>query len=221
VGHEVDYTIADFTADLRASTPSAAAELIIRPREEWLGEIRGLSARLGQAVSAGLTSRQALVKGASQRLIDPRRMIERWLVRTAGGTDRLGLAMERTYALSQARAQGLAGRLRAQSPDRSMGRLGERLAGLNRALVLGLTGRLEGDRARAGTLAERLEGLSPLAVLNRGYSLTQRPDGKIVRSAETVETGDRVRVRLGRGELGCLVEEVLAGASPEEGSGQS
>jgi len=221
VGHEVDYTIADFTADLRASTPSAAAELLIRPREEWLAELEGLSSRLSQALGAGLASWRARAQGASKRLLDPRRMIERWLVRTAGDTDRLGLAVERTYALSLARTRAAAGRLTAQSPDRRMGHLRERLSRLERGLALCLAGRLEGERARAGALAERLAGLSPLAVLSRGYSLTQRADGRVVRSAGMVEPGDRVRVRLGRGELGCLVEEVLAGGPPEGGSGPS
>jgi exodeoxyribonuclease VII large subunit len=209
VGHEVDFTIADFVADLRAPTPSAAAEMVVAATDEFRHRIDRLTGRLRAAARADLQRRRAVVHVLSSR---------RGL---AGFTARIGMrgrhAAEVTHQLRGAvrglieeRARdyrGLRQRLEQRDPAR-------RLAAIHSRLTVA-EGRLSGAAqktrhradARFRALAGRLENLSPLAVLGRGYAVCWNADKTaIVRSAATVVPGDRVQVTLANGEIGCRVE---------------
>jgi exodeoxyribonuclease VII large subunit len=183
VGHETDVTIADFVADLRAPTPSAAAEMVVSRKDDFGARIDRLSARLGTAARGRVHRLQLRL-----RLLDPR----------AASRARL-TAHERRYA-------GL--RLQLETFD-----LRRRLAGVRTRLVAADGRLLSGvarRRHRAETLlrgaAARLDALSPLAVLGRGYAVCWNADRTaVVRDASSVGTGDRVQVTLARGELDCTV----------------
>lgn len=209
VGHEVDFTIADFVADLRAPTPSAAAEMVVAAKDEFCHRIDRLTGRLRAAVQSELQRRRAVV-----HVLGSRRGL-------AGFTARVGMrgrhAAELTHQLRGAvgrlideRARDYRG-LRQRLEQRDLAR---RLASI-RGRLTAAEGRLSGaahkTRHRADAhfraLAGRLENLSPLAVLGRGYAVCWNEDKTaIVRSAASVSPGDRVQIALASGEIGCRIE---------------
>jgi exodeoxyribonuclease VII large subunit len=185
VGHEVDFTIADFTADLRAATPSAAAELVVREKQALLDLLGSLEERLQRAVTRPL-------RDLTRRVDDVRA--------------RLGAAGRAAHRRGAHRAQLLAARLRAAGPVARLSTGRHRLERLAADLRGRLQGRLRESRHRLGRAVARLDSLSPLAVLGRGYSLTRAADGRIVRAAGQVRAGDPVSVLLGEGSLDCRIE---------------
>ncbi len=208
VGHEVDFTIADFAADVRAATPSNAAELLVRPKVEWLAEVRTWEIRLIRAAARRVETVRLEVKALRGRLIDPRRSINLWRLSLDDLIFRLDGALKRGFEARRSRAALLSSRLAAVSPRPLLSRLTARKSALNQALAWQVRACVKEARSRIGSAAERLEALSPLAVLGRGYSLTYDRRGRLVRAAATVKVDDRVSVRLKEGGLGCLVKEV-------------
>src|SRR3954470_1193117 len=208
VGHESDITIADFVADLRAPTPSAAAEMVVSAKDDFCSRIDRLTHRLHATASAGLQRR----RGAVHRLTS-RRGLAGWQTRLAM---RGRHAAELTHQLRRAGAIHLSRRerayrglrLRLESRD-----LRRRLASIRRRLAsaeghLRAASGVSRHRAesRLSSLAGRLGNLSPLAVLARGYAVCWNADRTaIVRAATTVSPGDRVHVTLHQGELECEV----------------
>lgn len=207
VGHETDFTIADFVADLRAATPSAAAELVVSAKDEFCGRIDGLRDRLRAASRGriqGLSRRVHMVSGRPA---------------FAGFAGRVAMrgrhAAELRHALTRALGATIAGReRRVQQLQRQLGTfdVGRRLGGIRTRLVTAegrLTGAISHDRhladARLRSSVGRLESLSPLAVLGRGYAVCWTTDGRLLRAASEVAAGDGVRVRLAKGELDCEV----------------
>jgi len=185
VGHEVDFTIADFVADLRAPTPSAAAEVVVREKRALADSLADLRVRLGRAVAR------------------PLRDLERRLDQVRGRLQRAADGMHRGAAY---RVDLLTARLRSASPYARLRTDRHRLERLEARLFGAMGRRLAGDRHRLSASAGRLGSLSPLAVLSRGYSLTRTPDGRIVRAASQVAPGDPLSVLLHEGRLDCRVE---------------
>ena len=208
VGHETDVTIADFVADLRAPTPSAAAEMVVAAKQEFCNRIDRLGARLRAAARADLEKRRNRVHTLSSR---------RGL---ASFTTRLAMrgrhVAEVTHQFRAAIRGAIGTRARAHCGLRQrleQRDLARRLASIHGRLTVA-EGRLSGAArltqhradARFRTLAGRLETLSPLAVLGRGYAVCWNGSKTaIVRSAASVAPGDAVRVTLAHGELGCQV----------------
>jgi exodeoxyribonuclease VII large subunit len=200
VGHEVDFTIADFVADRRAPTPTAAAELVV-PR---LADLRALVARDTAGLAGALARRVARERRhldqLSRRLRDPRRRIQDLRTATDALALRLGAAMQRRLATSQTRTAACAHRLAMQHPGARATALAGRVAALQHRL--GLAGRraLVVAQERVFRAASSLDDLSPLAVLRRGYSLVRRvPDGAIVRSAAALAPGDEIQISFAEG----------------------
>ncbi len=221
VGHEVDVTIADLVADLRAPTPSAAAEMVVRSKEDLLERIGALRSRLLSAarllVSRG---RQDLEKaGAARARQAVRDRLRDRALELDDLTERLRAGLERRTTGARHRVALLCERL---TPARLAERLlGRRAAsrGLERLLWTSVTARMRRARDQAASCAERLQALSPLAVLARGYAVCRmEPGGAILKDSAAVRTGDAVRVLLHRGSLGCAVKEVSAHGESEERS---
>ncbi|GAB4350204.1 MAG: exodeoxyribonuclease VII large subunit [Candidatus Abyssubacteria bacterium] len=216
VGHEIDFTIADFVADVRAPTPSAAAELVVRERESVISEIENLHARLGNSAEKYLTACQHRVqlltssygfRRAADLLLQSEQRLD-------DSRERLGELQRRRMDQLAEKIGTMRNRLSATRPDRAILQLGERVSGAFRLLRERMTNSLSVRRAALAESAARLDSLSPLAVLARGYSITYRlPGAEIVRDCSKVKRGDRVRVRLHRGSLTCGVEEVENHAS--------
>ena len=206
VGHEVDFTIADFTADVRASTPSAAGELVITPKADWQTRIEERQNRLADLVLTRLTGQRSALGQLTARLIDPRRRLIDQRLRLAELTDRLAAATER--ALGRARSD-----LDRQSDALAgVGRRGltaarrQRIDQLQNQMTWLMKTGLDRNGGRLAALAERLQALSPLAVLGRGYSLTRDRTGSVIYDSDQAAVGDRVEVLLNKGALVCLVE---------------
>jgi len=214
VGHETDVTIADFVADLRAPTPSAAAEMVVAATDEFCGRIDRLTGRLRAAARTSLQRRRNLV-----HVLSSRRGLAGYHARVAMRTR---YATELTHQLQQTMRMGIEARARAYRTWRhrlEQRDLARRLAGI-RARLVAAEGRLSGAAgrmrhradARFRALAGRLENLSPLAVLGRGYAVCWNGDKTaIVRSADSVAPGDAVRVTLAHGEIGCRVDKITGG----------
>jgi len=209
VGHETDVTIADFVADLRAPTPSAAAELVVREKAQLVTHLTSLSERLRTAAAQRVRRvRERLDDlGGRRVLTDPGRPVRDWSRRL----DELGTRLSRGLVLRRQQArERLEPAARALRPEvlrthlrheaRHLAQLGRRLEQVGRGDVV--------RRRRAvEALAGQLDTLSPLACLARGYSICTRPTGEVVTRASQVERGDLVAVRLREGRLGCRVEE--------------
>jgi exodeoxyribonuclease VII large subunit len=208
VGHEVDYTIADFVADLRAPTPSAAAELVVREKQAVADSVSDLGRRLAAAMDRRLARERQRVEAMRGRrvLTDARRPLRDLERRVDDATARLRRAVTTAVRHAAHRVELAARGLRAQSPvARTLGDR-RRLTDLSARLDRAVARHLDRARHRVGSSAGRLDSLSPLAVLARGYSLTRRPSGEIVRSVRQVAVGDAVDVLLSEGTLACRVD---------------
>lgn len=168
VGHEPDVTIADFVADLRAATPSNAAELVAPDMSELRDTLRSAAARLDQAVDRGLSQRRAALTELSSRRV-------------------------------------------MQSPTGFIDQRRLELDSIRLRLDAAATGRLNRERQEFARLAAKLDALSPLKVLGRGYSIALDAEGRAVREAAQLKAGDKLDLRLSRGGAKCLVESVYGG----------
>jgi exodeoxyribonuclease VII large subunit len=221
VGHETDVTIADFVADLRAPTPSAAAELVVSAEEEFSGRIDRLHGRLRTAARGRvqtLSRRVHMVGGRPSFAGFPARVAMR-------GRH----AAELSHALARIMRAGVAAReRRRQQLERQLTTfdLGRRLAGISTRLVAAdgrLTGAVRRRQHRAdaqlASTAGRLDTLSPLAVLGRGYAVCWNEERtRIVRDAASVDAGDRVVVTLARGSLDCEIRSVDQPDASDDGA---
>ena len=210
VGHEVDFTIADFVADVRAPTPSAAAELVVAGRDEVCTRLDALARRLDAAIRGGVQRRRNLVHALSSR-----RGLAGWEAavtlrgrHTADLTHRLRRAA--TALVSRRYQQYRALRVALESRDvrRRLAAVRGRLGAADGRLTAAARRNRDRADARFRVLVGRLDNLSPLAVLARGYAVCWNADRTaIISSAKAVAPGDRVRVTLHEGELHCDVRE--------------
>ena len=208
VGHEVDFTIADFVADLRAPTPSAAAELVVREKQALVEGVAELHARLEGAMRRRLErQRERLTATLGRRVLtDPARPLRDLERRVDEARRRLRHAATASLKRAAHRFELATAALRSASPFVRLHGNRQRLQTVNARLTVEIARTLDRARHRLTADAGRLDSLSPLAVLGRGYSLTRTPDGRVVRSAREVAAGDAVRVLLHRGSLDCRVE---------------
>ena len=218
VGHEVDFTIADFVADVRAPTPSAAAEMVVAAQDQFRARIDSLSARLRTALASGVQRRRGIL-----HLLTSRRGLAGWHVRLAlrgRHAAELSHELRRTVAAVLARRERefrtLQQRLEARNLRRRLAAIRGRLETADGRLRLVAQRRRDRSQARLAALAGRLETLSPLAVLGRGYAVCWTADRTaIVRRASSVAPGEHVRVTLHEGELDCEVRSRTGPPNPE------
>jgi exodeoxyribonuclease VII large subunit len=211
VGHEIDFTIADFVADVRAPTASAAAELAVPVMGDLRGELDLCCRRAGRSAAARLGQGRLALERARARLGDPRRLVDerRQLV------DELAARIERPLGRRLSRHRAELGTLElALSRSHPRRRIADRraaLAELGQKLGTVVRRSLGRRRAPVDALAHKLDALSPRRVLERGYSLTFRPDGHLLGSPTEVTAGDRLRVVVHAGALTAIVEEKADG----------
>lgn len=208
VGHETDFTIADFVADVRAPTPSAAAEIAVREKGDLLRVLSDRVTRMEREMDHFLSRSREQVIGVQGKIRDPRRRIEERYLRLDECWSRLATTVQRSWRENRERAGRVLQLLFAQDPRHEIRTLRDGQTQLNKRLQGGVTTLLDSKRKGWEKHVARLDAMSPLAILKRGYSITKRiPDGLILRAADEVELNGQVSVRLHRGELICRVEE--------------
>ena len=208
VGHETDSTILDFVADLRAATPSAAAELVIRSKQEVDEQVAGLRRRLARAARYQvLMAREALTRlaqhGAFARIADA---INRRQQAVDELVYRLARAQSRILQRHRGRLEVAAARVRHYDLRRMLAGMQRELAGRVSALAVATRIRLRQRMFHVEQLAGRLESLSPLNVLQRGYALIFDSAGRLVKDSAQVEAGQEISARLARGEIRATVK---------------
>jgi exodeoxyribonuclease VII large subunit len=208
VGHEVDFTIADFVADLRAPTPSAAAEMVVREKRAVVDRLRQLRDRLLLGMERRLSRERLRVEGLARRrvLTDPARPLRETQRRVDDARARLQRAGVAAVRRAGHRLELANAALRAQSPFVRLKEDRRRLEAARLGLANAIARQTVQARHRLGLSAGHLNSLSPLGVLGRGYSLTRLASGEIVRSAGQVAVGSAVRVLLDKGRLDCRVD---------------
>jgi exodeoxyribonuclease VII large subunit len=208
VGHETDFTIADFVADVRAATPSNAAEIVVARKDELRRQITHLARRLAAGLRDRVARGRAAVHGHATRrgLVTVRTRVANRGRQVAELGHALRASMRTRLDRSARHVRDLDRRLDAADQRRRLAQLGTRLGAAEARLGSGLRAALHRREVRLGSLAGRLENLSPLTVLARGYAVAFAGDGRtILRDAAHVRPGDDIRVRLERGALDCRV----------------
>lgn len=206
IGHEVDFTIADFVADARAATPTAAAELLLPDRRILKTRVEELRMRLLDATRAQQEFFRRQVMSNQRLLGDPTLMIAHFHLRLDHA--RVGLSHALRHALHQRlnRVREFHARLLRHSPRQLLQDQGTRTREISRHLLLLMRLQLERLQNRLSHAAGQLDAVSPLAVLARGYAVVRNvPDGAVIRSASQVATGDTLRVTLHQGGITCMV----------------
>lgn len=209
VGHEIDFTIADFVADLRAPTPSAAAELAVPVRRDLIASLQTLRVRLinhRRRLMAVLREQATLLKG---RLKDPKRRITDLRLLIDDRLERLKLNLDYKRAVQRPRLINLEVRLHHANPLVKIRDYRFILETTRKNVVAGWHGIMERFKVRVNTYVVVLDTLSPLAVLKRGYSIVRKlPDGVIVKEAALVPVGSSVDVKVASGSFHAIVTDV-------------
>jgi exodeoxyribonuclease VII large subunit len=208
VGHEIDFTIADFVADLRAATPSAAAELLTAGYVATRDFVASAEDRLAHLVRQRLGWIRDDVEQLTRRLgrMHPRRRLETWSLRLDELTEAQQRAVRAQLKTAAKHWETLEHRLATQRPQIVLQRWQRQLEQLSRRLSAAATQRLENQARQLSRLHDSLRLLSPLSVLERGYSLTtDAATGAVIRQGGTLKNGQRLRTRFAEGEAESLV----------------
>ena len=210
VGHEADFTIADFVADVRAPTPSAAAEMVVTRKDEFLDRVERLSKRADQAIRYRLRDQRARIERLSehQAFLAVRHSIQMLSQKLDDTTSRARTVMEKRLRELRSGLDRSAVRLEAFRLDRQIRESQSKLKHLRGGLNAAIRARTAVASQQLARYGAQLDALSPLAVLGRGYSLGWDSKGNLLREASQAKTGDEVRLTLHQGELDCRVERV-------------
>ncbi len=207
VGHETDLSIADFVADLRAPTPSAAAELVVPLKNDLLKRCAELSMTLTNRFSRYIEHLQILVKKISKRLVDPTKKIEDLMLRTDDLFARLIRSYKNSVLQWRERLEWRFDRLNANNPLIHIRKLNEELAQEYDNLLIYMKICLNEKHFLLRELTSRLHALSPNAILARGYSITRTiPDAVVVRDPQEVSIGQDLEVLVAKGSIICSVK---------------
>ncbi|GAA0402407.1 exodeoxyribonuclease VII large subunit [Paenibacillus motobuensis] len=208
VGHETDFTIADFVSDLRAATPTAAAELAVPHRAELKAQLGGCERVLQRSLQHQLAqARESLRRLAnSPALLQPRRSLFQHAERLDMLTTRLKARASARRELAVSSHDRLSARLLRYHPQETLLYAKRRQSEMERQLTQAMTGMLKENSQRLHSSIRQLDALSPLKVMARGYSLVYDEQHKsLIKSLNDVEPGDMVKVKVTDGELDCQV----------------
>jgi len=207
IGHETDYTIVDFVADLRAPTPSAAAELAVPIKSELLQKLKEISEDLQYRMANTIDRLGFNLRDLSQRLVDPRKQIEDWRLRMDDYTARLIRYIQILLDHQKERFQWWIDRLVNNSPAHQLHSLNVIVEQNNYKLIKSFNKNIDNKSARLRELCIQLETLSPIAILKRGYSITRTiPDLDLVYDPKTVSIEQDLEVMVAKGTLTCRVK---------------
>ncbi len=209
VGHETDWTICDFAADLRAPTPSAAAELVIASTDELRGQVEALGHRLRLTMETRLGSLESRLESLRRALHDPSTMLGHLSQRVDDLSARLERGLEHAVKRRSEQFDRLKQSLSFNNPMQAVADTRQHLRLLLSQAEHSLVARLDSLKQRFTGNAARLEVLSPLSTLSRGYAIaTRMADGGVVTDSTQLSVGDRLGLRFHRGEAECRVERI-------------
>ncbi|MGV6806330.1 MAG: exodeoxyribonuclease VII large subunit [bacterium] len=201
VGHEVDFTIADFVADLRAPTPSAAAEILSPDGTEILTQLSSYRARLSRLLDARLQQLRNQLDSLKKRLRHPRDRLSELAQRIDNLELRLRHSVSNRLANKRNTVDRLQFRLSAKRPDKVVQTYRDHHASLEERLNRSVKEKLQTARAQLGALSGLMDALSPLRTIERGYAIVTDSDQRIVRATSDVRRGDEVRAQLTDGSI--------------------
>lgn len=208
VGHETDYTISDFVADVRAPTPSAAAELVVKDKRDVKNTLQFLEVRLGSEVLQILQEGRTHLSHLNKRLKDPRKRIEEGFLKVDDLSNRFLFLTSWIIKTKREKHLHLYEGLFLRNPNQKVKHLRQSISEAERRLLQNIKHSIEIWRQKLEGRMGQLDSLSPLSILQRGYSITRKiPSLEILRDSNQVKEKDRVEVRLFKGTLVCGVEK--------------
>ena len=211
IGHETDFTIADFVADRRAPTPSAAAEMVTPDGVDLLARLAGLEAVLTSKMVARMRLQGSLLAATQRRLVHPGRTLQQRALRIDELAERLAAALQANLQRARLALRHQGELLLRASPQRRLGVAEQSVERLQDRLVAASANNRERAKAKVATLARALNAVSPLATLERGYAIVAKPDGsrwgKPITAAAQARGGDAIVAHLADGILRARVED--------------
>lgn len=205
VGHEIDFTISDFVADLRAPTPSAAAEMVAKSAGELTSKLQSLERMLKLSMQRSLQFRHHAVLGFAKRLFDPQRKLQDLILKNDDLLSRLEGAKARYLEKLGTKIGNLQKRL--GSPERRLESKRKEFSFLESRLQKSIAIQLDRKKNRKDKVMAILDSLSPLKVVERGYSIVTK-DGQVVKNSEQVAVNDVVEIRLAQGTLEASIQKI-------------
>ncbi|MFA6163785.1 MAG: exodeoxyribonuclease VII large subunit [Methylobacter sp.] len=211
IGHETDFTIADFVADLRAATPSAAAEHATPDQQQWLSRFMHLESRLQQQLQRKLNQKQQTLDWLTKRLQQqhPGQKLARNAQRMDELELRLNQAIQTKLRHDKSLVEARTAKLWQHIPTITINSHKQRQLYLSKRLTTAIKHKLEQQNLRLLNSSQTLHAVSPLATLNRGYAMAiHQPTGKIIRSTEQLTIGDMVQTRLAQGQFTSQIKDI-------------
>ncbi|MEL0614859.1 exodeoxyribonuclease VII large subunit [Marinomonas arenicola] len=209
VGHETDFTIADFVADVRAATPTAAAELLSPDKTQLIRQITQQESQLTRRMSRILEQSQQQLDFMIKRIRHPKERIDQQQNQLDQFKRRLQQSLERTIQQHKVKTQNLEHRLQKNTPARRIEQNQEKLRDIDARLALALNNTLTSKQTSFARLIDKLNLVSPLNTLSRGYAIASK-DKQVIRSVNEIEKGDSIKVRVQDGEINCTVAATKA-----------
>lgn len=211
VGHEIDFTIADFVADLRAATPSAAAELVAKNSIELMQQLKSSEKRLSHLYSVKHNLLKQKLVGLNKRLVDPRKSLNDLAQRLDDLTLRLTSVIKNQLTQKKLKVNVLRGQL--VNPKHSILTLKQKLHSENIRLQNIILNQLATKQQKLGSTTQLLDSMSPLTVVDRGYAITTHK-GQVVRSVTQVKAGDLVDIKVSDGVMTAELQSIKTLKSP-------
>jgi len=209
VGHEVDYTIADFVADYRAPTPSAAAEHLSPDQNEWLEMLSHHLRSLQKSLQHHQHQNQQQMQHLKARLAQqhPGVKLKQWMQRIDELESRNRRSLQHQLETRKYKLEKLTGQLFHYSPDNKLKQLEQQRQQLWHRMQRAMTMKTNNGRLALSTLSRALDAISPLATLDRGYSILQKKDHSVITDQQQVEQDELIMARLSKGSLTLRVQE--------------